>query len=59
MARLVWRFHWFKKRLERDANARNYNDVALTPDQEAQVEELEVLTAHVHQLVDIQETVTK
>src|SRR5262245_705091 len=46
MARLVWRFHWFKKRLERDPKARDYRDVALTPDQESQVEELEVLTAH-------------
>src|SRR5215471_11214094 len=36
MARLVWRFHWLKKRLQRDANARNYTDVALTGDQEGQ-----------------------
>jgi hypothetical protein len=46
MAQLAWRFHWFKRRLERDPNARDYTDVALTPDQESQVEELEVLTAH-------------
>jgi hypothetical protein len=46
MAQLAWRFHWFKRRLERDPKARDYTDVALTPDRESQVEELEVLTAH-------------
>jgi hypothetical protein len=47
MARLAWRFHWFKERLERDPNAKNYTDVALTPDSEEVTEALEMLTAHV------------
>jgi hypothetical protein len=51
MAQLAWRFHWFKRRLERDPNARDYTDVALTPDQESQVEELEVLTAHAEEAI--------
>jgi hypothetical protein len=59
MARLVWRFHWFKKRLQRDARARDYMDTALTPDQESKVEELEVLTAHVHATSEAQEAVSK
>jgi hypothetical protein len=46
MAQLAWRFHWFKKRLERDAAAPNYRDVALTPDAEEALDMLEVLTAH-------------
>ena len=46
MAQLAWRFHWFKKRLENDPTARNYTDVALTPDSEDVSEALEVLTAH-------------
>jgi len=46
MAQLAWRFHWFKQRLERDANARNYSDVALTPDSETDAESLEMLVAH-------------
>jgi hypothetical protein len=47
MARLAWRFHRFKERLERDPNAKNYTDVALTPDSEEVTEALEMLTAHV------------
>jgi hypothetical protein len=46
MAQLAWRFHWFKKRLERDARAQHYKDVALTPDAEESLDSLEVLTAH-------------
>jgi Radical SAM superfamily len=46
MAQLAWRFHWFKERLERDSDARNYSDVALTPDSEEVAEALEMLTAH-------------
>ncbi len=46
MAQLAWRFHWFKKKLERDDAARGYTDVALTPDSEDASEELKVLTAH-------------
>jgi hypothetical protein len=46
MAQLAWRFHWFKKRLERDTGARNYSDVALTPDTDDRSELLEVLSAH-------------
>ena len=46
IAQLAWRFHRFKKRLLRDPEARNYSDVALTPDQEDSAEQLEVLTSH-------------
>ncbi len=46
MAQLAWRFHWFEKRLERDAGARDYKDVALTPDPEESSGDLEVLMAH-------------
>ncbi len=46
MVQLAWRFHWFKKRLERDAAARNYTDVALTPDSRDAFDELERLNAH-------------
>ena len=46
MLQLAWRFHWFKRRLQKDPNASHYRDVALTPDQESHIEELEVLTAH-------------
>jgi hypothetical protein len=46
MAQLVWRFHGFKKRLERDPGARNYTDVALTPDCEDGADALEMLIAH-------------
>ena len=46
IAQLAWRFHRFKKRLESDPQARNYTDVALTPDQEDAAESLEVLTSH-------------
>ena len=46
MAQLAWRFHWFKKRLEKDPAGRNYTDVALTPDSADVSEVLEVLTAH-------------
>jgi hypothetical protein len=46
MAQLALRFHFFKKRLERDADARNYTDVALTPDRDDGANELEVLVAH-------------
>jgi len=48
MAQLAWRFHWFKERLERDRDARNYSDVALTPDSETDAESLEMLVAHTH-----------
>jgi hypothetical protein len=46
MAQLAWRFQRFKKRLERDPHARNYSDVALTPDSETDSEALEMLSAH-------------
>jgi hypothetical protein len=46
MGQLAWRFHWFKKRLERDPNARNFSDVALTPDSEDSTDSLEMLMAH-------------
>jgi hypothetical protein len=56
LAQLAWRFHWFKERLLRDPNARNYTDVALTPDSETASEALEMLVAHAatkHELVAI------
>ena len=46
MAQLAWRFHWFKERLERDPNAIQYTDVALTPDSETSADELEILVPH-------------
>jgi len=49
MAQLAWRFHWFKERLEKDKNAQNYRDVALTPDSETDTESLEMLVAHTHE----------
>jgi Radical SAM superfamily len=50
MAQLAWRFHWFKRRLERDASAHDYTDIALTPDSEDSSELLELLTAHTEQM---------
>ena len=46
LAQLAWRFHWFKERVQRDPTARNYTDVALTPDSETDTEMLEMLGAH-------------
>jgi hypothetical protein len=46
MAQLAWRFHWFKKRLERDPDAPSYTDIALTPDTEESSDVLEMLTSH-------------
>ncbi len=46
LAQLAWRFHWFKERVQRDPSARNYTDVALTPDSETDTETLEMLGAH-------------
>jgi len=43
MVQLAWRFHWFKERLVRDPESKNYADLALTPDTEEVVEELEIL----------------
>jgi hypothetical protein len=55
MLQLAWRFHWFKERLLKDAAARNYTDIALTPDAETGEEMLEMLVAHAakHDLVAI------
>jgi hypothetical protein len=47
MARLAWRFHWFKKQLERDRGARSYTDVALTADAETGAGELEMMLTHI------------
>jgi Radical SAM superfamily len=47
MAQLAWRFQRFKKRLEGNRDARNYTDIALTPDSEADSDSLEMLSAHV------------
>jgi len=40
-------FDRYKKRLQKNSNARNYTDIALTPDQEDSADVLEMLTAHV------------
>ncbi|HEY1731025.1 MAG TPA: radical SAM protein [Terriglobales bacterium] len=46
MTQLAWRFHWFKERLLRESGARNYTDVALTPDSDTDMEALEMLIPH-------------
>jgi radical SAM superfamily enzyme len=46
MAQLAWHFHWFKERLAKDAAARTYSDLALTPDVEQDAEHLEMFEAH-------------
>ncbi|HTV14349.1 MAG TPA: radical SAM protein [Acidobacteriaceae bacterium] len=47
MAQLAWRFHRFKERLNRDAAATDYTDVALTPDAETDIGALEMLLTHI------------
>ena len=44
MGALAWRFHWFKKRLEKDPAAKNYGDVALTADEDADMASMEMMT---------------
>jgi len=46
LAQLLWRFHWFRRRLERDQNARSYTDAALSTDFEHDNESLEMLAVH-------------
>ncbi len=46
IAQVALHFDRYKKRLERDPNARNYTDVALTPDREDSSDVLEMLTTH-------------
>jgi hypothetical protein len=46
LAQLMWRFHWFCKRLERDPEARAYTDAALSADFEHDGEAMEMLAAH-------------
>jgi hypothetical protein len=46
IAQLAWRLQRFKNRLERDPEARNYSDVALTPDHDDGSDVLEMLTTH-------------
>ena len=47
MARLAWRFHWFKKRLEQEPGAKNYSDLALTADADTGVGELEMMLTQI------------
>jgi hypothetical protein len=47
MAQLAWRFHRFKSRLEREAGARRYTDIALTPDTETDTGALEMMLTHI------------
>jgi hypothetical protein len=46
LAQLIWHFHWFRKRLERDPMARTYTDTALSTDFEHDAESFEMFTAH-------------
>lgn len=46
MGQLVWRFRRFRKRLEKNTEARRYSDMALTADLGGSSEQLEMLTAH-------------
>jgi len=46
MAQLAWRFWQFQKRLERDATARAYTDVALSTDFGHDADSFEMFTAH-------------
>jgi hypothetical protein len=46
LAQLMWRFHWFCKRLERDPEARKYTDEALRADFEHDAEAMEMLAVH-------------
>jgi hypothetical protein len=47
MAKLAWHFHWFTKRLKEDPAAKNYNDVALTADEDTDVAELEMMLTQI------------
>ena len=47
MARLFWRFHRFTRELEQEQGAKNYTDVALTPDSETDVGALEMMLTHI------------
>jgi len=47
MAQLALRFHRFKLKLEREPSAKNYNDVALTPDEDTNMEELEMMLTQI------------
>jgi radical SAM superfamily enzyme YgiQ (UPF0313 family) len=44
LARAVWRYGRFRKRLKRDPDARNYTDLALTPVIEDELDSLEMFT---------------
>jgi len=46
LGQLVWRFHWFRKRLERDPDARNYTDAALSTDFAHDGDSMEMLVQH-------------
>ena len=46
LGQLMWRFHWFCKRLERDPAAREYTDAALRVDFEHDGESMEMLAGH-------------
>ena len=47
MAQLYLRFRRFTKELARDGSAKNYTDVALTPDSETDTSELEMMLTHI------------
>jgi Radical SAM superfamily len=47
MAQLAWRFHWFQKSLDRDPATKNYNDIALTPDEDTMSESLETMLTQI------------
>ncbi len=50
IAQLAWHFHFFTRRLDRDAAARNYTDVALTADQDTDASTLEMTEMVLHQI---------
>ncbi len=47
MARLAVRFHRFKQKLERDPAAKLYTDIALTPDEDTNLEALEMMLTQI------------
>jgi len=47
LARLAWRFHRFKKQLDKEPATKNYNDVALTPDEDTDMASLEMMLTQI------------
>src|SRR6185312_4509557 len=47
LARLAWRFHRFKKKLDKEPATKNYNDVALTADEDTDMASLEMMLTQI------------